>query len=88
MESGSILITALWIAFKILSLRMIRNANFGMIEHRKVVNSFQNFIFKDDSQQKWETFNTDAVVNSFQNFIFKDDSQLMKPNGAAPPCCE
>ena len=41
----------LWIAFKILSLRMIRNLRWPANTLVGVVNSFQNFIFKDDSQQ-------------------------------------
>ena len=54
---------------------MIRNAQIQIFNQILVVNSFQNFIFKDDSQPSLLRGLTPAVVNSFQNFIFKDDSQ-------------
>ena len=54
---------------------MIRNLWNQMVRRRPVVNSFQNFIFKDDSQHFSFMLNLPQVVNSFQNFIFKDDSQ-------------
>ena len=56
---------------------MIRNNFFQNTPWNVVVNSFQNFIFKDDSQQYTPKIQEFTVVNSFQNFIFKDDSQLI-----------
>ena len=54
---------------------MIRNRKRKLGNTKTVVNSFQNFIFKDDSQPIWKEGFRLYVVNSFQNFIFKDDSQ-------------
>jgi hypothetical protein len=61
-------------AFKLLSLEMIRN----QMGHTAVVNGFQTFIFRDDSQPSIGSRNDSHpcfVVNGFQTFIFRDDSQ-------------
>ena len=67
---------------------MIRNLSREEIEGLEVVNSFQNFIFKDDSQHIHFQHFQWHVVNSFQNFIFKDDSQHSEGGNVLDGCCE
>ena len=66
----------LWIAFKLLSLLMVRNRALAKNVYDLVVNSFQIIIFADGSQPQYRNLTKEIVVNSFQIIIFADGSQL------------
>jgi len=54
---------------------LLRKLSISNIFHVCVVNSFQNSIFRDDSQRRAMREDGEHVVNSFQNSIFKHYSQ-------------
>ncbi|SFQ44051.1 hypothetical protein SAMN05444144_104305 [Flavobacterium akiainvivens] len=55
---------------------MIHRESLNNYRGNSVVNSFQNCILVDDSQEADSYNSTLVVVNSFQNCILVDDSQV------------
>ena len=78
----------LWIAFRIVFLLMIPNAEQLMKLAHNVVNCFQNCIFTYDSQLFIPMIFCICVVNCFQNCIFTYDSQLNIKTGVHITGCE